>query len=170
MNDVSLKGRGYKKNDTLKVKQAVEQAEWDLLGHWKCDCHEVYAAELFTVLCNTTAGVAKAYLRQLQESGCNDVYLALKLLQGKHDVYTKSNMLKEFLKVVNRSPLQPRQDLETAVEAWEAEIAKVEVRYNRTNFLSEDIHMAIFLNKLPKEYKEKVFDRMAALPWTALWI
>ena len=34
-------------------------------------------------------------------------------------------MLREFLEVVNRTPLQPRQDLESVVEAWEAEIAKL---------------------------------------------
>ena len=49
------------------------------------------------------------------------------------------------------------------VEAWEAEIAKLEVRYNRPNFLSDYIRTAIFLGMLLKEYKEKVYDRMAAV-------
>ena len=98
------------------------------------------------------------------ELGCNDGFLALKLLQGKHDVYSKSSMLREFLEVVNKGPLQSRQDLETTVEAWEAKISRLEIRYNRPNFLSEEIRLAIFLCILPKEYREKIYDRMATMP------
>ena len=100
MNDVSL--RNYKKSDSPRVKVAVELVEWELTGNWRCDCHKDFSAELFTVLCNTTAGAAKTYLRQLLELGYSDGFLVLKLLQGKHDVFTKSNMLREFLDVVIR--------------------------------------------------------------------
>ena len=99
----------------------------------------------------------------MQEGGHADGFLALKLLQQKHDVYTKSSMLREFLRVVYRTQAHAR-NLEDAVETWESEVGKLEVRYNKQDFLSDDLKAAIFVSMIPAEYQDKVFDRMALLP------
>ena len=142
---------------------AVEEAEREVNQGQEVRCHQNYAGELCTVVCNNTGGAPKAYLRKLQESGYADGFLALKLLQQMHDVHTKSSMLREFLKVVHRTQVYAK-DLEGAVEAWEADVAKLEMRYNKPDFLSEDLKAAIFLSMIPSDYQDKVYDRMALLP------
>ena len=132
-------------DDPEAMKIAVEGDLW-----------ERYSGELFARLMEITKEDAQKVVRNEGVKSGRCGFWALRKMMERFNPRSYMRLLKLLLKVIKPKEAKHVKEVQSAVEDWENDIAKLEEEYGET--LNESIKVAILISMIPDDLQEKVFE------------
>ena len=91
-------------------------------------------------------------VRGVLDSGMQDGYKALSILNHRYDAKTTSSLLKAFMDSVSPPSIKSGMGIVKGVHEWEASVSTLKCRYNEE--INTNNRLAILIGMLPKEYQD----------------